>query len=373
MRIGFHSPLPPARTGVADYSAALLRALSQGNDVQANPAQPCDIELYHTGNNQLHHGIYQRALARPGVVVIHDAVLQHFFLGSLDEKSYVEEFVYNYGEWNRELAQRLWHGRARAAQAEEYFRYPMLRRLAEKAIAVVVHNPAAAELVKTHAGQAKVMEIPHLFEDPPAPYAADVERWRRPLGPGAFVFGVFGHLRESKRLSTILRVFAELRRKQPWVWLLVAGPMASSDLQRTAEPMLLQPGILRVDYVPEDQFWLHAAAVDACINLKYPPAGETSGIAIRLMGIGKPVVLTAGQETARFPEASCLRVDSGLAEEEMLAAYMLWLSHNRVPARQIGKTARQHILEHHNPSSVASQYVALLREAVPSGMLTLKP
>jgi hypothetical protein len=43
--------------------------------------------------------------------------------------------------------------------------------------------------------------------------------------------------------------------------------------------------------------------VDACINLRYPAAGETSGIAIRLMGIGKPVLLTDGEVLA-FPEGA---------------------------------------------------------------------
>ena len=58
-----------------------------------------DISLYHVGNNQLHASIYRRALERPGVIALHDAVLQHFFLGSLDRTGYVEEFVHNYGEW----------------------------------------------------------------------------------------------------------------------------------------------------------------------------------------------------------------------------------------------------------------------------------
>ena len=28
----------------------------------------------------------------------------HFFLGQLTRRAYVDEFVYNYGEWNRALA-----------------------------------------------------------------------------------------------------------------------------------------------------------------------------------------------------------------------------------------------------------------------------
>jgi hypothetical protein len=72
--------MPPARTGVADYSAALVAALRKIGDVSINDPD-ADISLYHLGNNQLHRPIYERALAHPGVVVLHDAVLHHFFWG----------------------------------------------------------------------------------------------------------------------------------------------------------------------------------------------------------------------------------------------------------------------------------------------------
>ena len=56
MRIGFFSPLPPASTGVADYSAALLSELRKHGDVVVN-SPACDIALYHVGNNHLHREI----------------------------------------------------------------------------------------------------------------------------------------------------------------------------------------------------------------------------------------------------------------------------------------------------------------------------
>src|SRR5688572_22883345 len=98
MTAGYFSPVPPAATGVADYSAALLPHLQGLGEVRVNATG--DVNLYHIGNNALHREIYQRALAEPGIAVIHDAVLQHFFLGWLDELAYIEEFVYNYGEWS---------------------------------------------------------------------------------------------------------------------------------------------------------------------------------------------------------------------------------------------------------------------------------
>src|ERR1041385_9111112 len=162
MRVGFFSPLPPAPTGVADYSAELLPLLRGFGTVEV-AAEGSDVALYHIGNNNLHRDIYQRALIWPGVVVLHDAVLQHFFLGSLDRDQYMDEFAYNYGQPSRELAGQLWEQRARSGADARYFAYPMLKRIALAARAMIVHNPAAAARVSEHAPQTPVVEIPHLF------------------------------------------------------------------------------------------------------------------------------------------------------------------------------------------------------------------
>src|ERR1017187_2901859 len=107
MTAGFFSPLPPARTGVADYAAALLTELRRHGRVEVAPAH-CDAALYHLGNNSLHAEIYRRAIASPGVVVLQDAMTNHCFLGQLRESRHVDQFVYNSGEWNRDLARELW-------------------------------------------------------------------------------------------------------------------------------------------------------------------------------------------------------------------------------------------------------------------------
>jgi len=358
LTVGFFSPLPPARSGVADYSAALLRALSPLGAVKVN-GRDADVPLYHLGNNRLHGEIYGHALKTPGVAVLHDAVLHHFFLGGENEREYVAEFVYNYGHWSEDLARELWRRRSRSAADPEYFRYPMIKRVAERSRAVIVHNPRAAALVHEHVRGATVHEIPHLFALPPdLPARSEVIRWRAELGVAShtFLVGVFGHLRESKRLLALLRAFHRARRSADIV-LLVAGDFVSSDLARSVEPMLRDDaGILRIGYLDERDFWLCASAVDACINLRYPMAGETSGIAIRLMGLGKTVLVSAGDETSRFPEAACVRVDPGQAEEEMLCEYLVWLACCPDDCRAIGRRAAEYIREHHSPAHVAGLY-----------------
>jgi glycosyltransferase involved in cell wall biosynthesis len=351
MKVGFHSPLPPAHTGVADYSAALLRALQGLGDVEMG-ADRADVQLYHVANNMMHWEIYRRALERPGVVVLHDALLQHLFMGALDEAAYVEEFTFNYGAWSRDLATDLWRSRASSGLRPAYYRYPMLKRLAERSLAVIVHNPAAARIVRDHAPGTPVFEIPHLYEAFPLPDPAEALRLR----PAPFVFAIFGYLRESKRVLPALRAFRRVRAVRPGSALLLAGEFVSTDLARAVDPFLRAPGVYRMGHMTDAEFWRAAAAADVCINLRYPTAGETSGITIRLMGVAKPVIVSNGEETSRYPAAACLRVDAGPAEEEMLAAYMLSLRHQPGLGMEIGRRGAEHIRRWHSVERVAGLY-----------------
>ena len=354
MTVGFYSPLPPSRTGVADYSAALLKALRARSAVRVN--RDGDINLYHLGNNQLHADVYRRAIARPGVAVLHDAVLHHFMLGSLTREQYLDEFIYNYGEWSRGLAESLWRDRARSAGDSRFFQYAMLKRIAETSEAVVVHNPAAARMVLDHAPGARVVEIPHLFMPEELPHVADAEHLRAELGGGP-LFGVFGHLRESKRVMSILRVF----RRLPECKLLLAGEIASSDLRRAVAEYLAASNVRRIGFMSSKTYWRAAMAVDGCINLRYPAAGETSGISVGFMGLGKPVIMTDSLENSRYPEGTCIRISAGLSESDELEAVIRLAANRRGAMREIGANASAYIREAHSVELVADLYGRALR------------
>ena len=84
LKVAFFSPLPPARSGIADYSAALLDALeswwtsrcSRPSRGRFDPAD-FDVALYQVGNNVHHDFCYEMALDHPGVVVVHESNLHH--------------------------------------------------------------------------------------------------------------------------------------------------------------------------------------------------------------------------------------------------------------------------------------------------------
>ena len=166
--VGFYSPLPPARTGVADYAAALLAALRR-HGTRGSRTRGMRTSRFITWATI--SCIARSTGARwsgPGVVVLHDAVLHHFFLGSLDRaatsKSSSTTTANGIAGWRKNCGA----GAPVRASTSRYFDYPMLKRIAERSRAVVVHNPAAARMVREHAPGAAVVEIPHLFAPPRA-------------------------------------------------------------------------------------------------------------------------------------------------------------------------------------------------------------
>ena len=364
MILRYHSPLPPERTGVADYSAALLGELTRHAEVITNPTDAGPgINVYHIGNNGFHHAAYLRALAEPGVVVLHDAVLQHYFLGHLPRDVYVEEFVHNYGEWHRPFGETLWAERASASSDARFFEWPMLRRLMDSAQGVIVHNAAAMQAVLRHATRTRVEVIPHLFTPPPEPDpdAVALLRARWGVADGTAIIGVFGYLRETKRIPSVVRAYERARMRGAKLALLVSGDFVSKGLEAQLAASLAQPGVIRRGYVEEDEFWLQAYAVDACVNLRVPSAGESSGIATRLMGIGKAVFLTEGPEVAHFPSGSYFPVSAGREEEAELEEMFVAIARDGSLTREMGRLARRHVVREQSLERVGEAYLRFLK------------
>ncbi|MGZ8579593.1 MAG: hypothetical protein ACXWWX_08740, partial [Actinomycetota bacterium] len=86
-RVAYLSPMPPARTGIASYSATVLEGLDRigyrrRRDLDVIwPVRPkhdvaiarYQLGVYHIGNNFEFHGdIYRLASLYPGIVVLHD-------------------------------------------------------------------------------------------------------------------------------------------------------------------------------------------------------------------------------------------------------------------------------------------------------------
>src|SRR5436305_12565748 len=148
MRTAFFSPLPPARSGIADYSAALLEPMRALTDVTAFDSLPAnfddsdfDICLYQIGNNPWHAFCYEAPLRFPGVVVLHEANLHHLIAAMTidrgDWDAYLREVEFDSGsrafEYARDLVRTLRRG-------PDYEGVPLIRRILSRSRGAVVHS-----------------------------------------------------------------------------------------------------------------------------------------------------------------------------------------------------------------------------------------
>ena len=356
VKLGYHAPAPGSRSGVADYAERLRLELSRFFEVERGAAE-ADVHLYHLGNNKLHTEIYQLAMARPGIVVLHDAVLHHFFLGARDREGYLAEWEANYGRFTRDLGEELWRDRAKSAVDPRYFQYGMIRPIMERSERVIVHNPGAAAMAREH-GARSVVIIPHYVEPELPPDAFDISRFRQRLSvpPGTILFGIFGYLREPKRIAQCLSAFRRLHSIRPNTALLLAGEIVSPDLARLIGAETEFAGILRLNHMTGEDLRLATSSVDCCLNLRYPAAGETSGISTRVMASGVATIVTDSAENRLLPDGAVLKVSPGPAEAHELFLHMLMVTDHSDIRKSIAVCGREYVRTAHALDLVVEQY-----------------
>jgi glycosyltransferase involved in cell wall biosynthesis len=399
MRLAYFSPLPPSKSGIADYSAELLPALAQGADLSVfvekpeelrlnrkqksykvydathfNELQqqtPFDLCLYHQGNNPHHEYIYERALQTPGLLVLHEHCLHHLIawrtLGRKDEEGYWDEMFYAYGRRGGRIAT----ARANDAASEyQQFLLPLNRRLVNRSLGVIVHNEYAASQLELTPGQyaPPVALIPHHLS--PRVYELDKldkDECRRALGlpQDAWVIASFGFVTQAKRIPTLLKAFQRLRAVAPNAMCLIVGEDHWKwSVAPLIEELNLQHCVRLTGYTTERDFFRYLKAVDVVINLRYPTAGETSGTLIRSLGAGKPVIVTDFGQFGELPDDVCLKVTAGPDEERELTARLRALVCRPNLRERLAARAAAWIREHNDINRCAARYLQFAEQLV---------
>lgn len=104
-------------------------------------------------------------------------------------------------------------------------------------------------------------------------------------------------------------------------------------------------------------------AADIALNLRHPTGGETSVTCVRLLGLGRAVVVDDAGWFAEIPEDCCAKVAVDEREVEPLAAVLEALAADPARRRWLGENARRHAATHHRPESAAQRYAAVVAEA----------
>ncbi len=363
MKVAYYSPLPPSRSGIADYSSLLLPALRERIEVVvAEPGKrrpSADIALYHVGNDPDAHGWIVDALhERPGVVVLHEVVLHHLIagitIGRGDGRGYLDAMERELGVAGRLLGLGVLDNLLPLLWETQPERFPLTGSILDDAHGLIVHSGFVAQKARDAGYQGRLWRIPHpawpMHDVTPA---SDVS--------GDPLIGCFGFLNMNKRIPELLRAFASLRKKRPGARLLLAGAAGERfDLSRRLERLGLQDGITRLDYVPEERMWSLMAACDVLVNLRFPTMGETSGSVIRGLSLGKAMVVSDVGWFSELPDDVAVKVPVDEYEVPMLEAALGFAAEH---AATLGANARAYVAREHDLARVADAYATALEVA----------
>ncbi len=385
LRLAYVSPLPPERTGIADYSAELLSELSSLYEIDVIIAQDtapdssinscCAIRtvewfirnaerydrvLYHFGNSAFHQHMFHLLKLVPGVVVLHD-----FFLGHV--VAHMDSTGFDPGGWGRELYHS--HGYkalqerfAAIDAAEAVWKYPCNLSVLQGALGVIVHSRNSMHLAEQWYGgevAANWVDIPHLRVPT---HEIDKKRARKILGVGeeSLLVCAFGLLGPSKLNHRLLDAWlsSELAEQEN-CHLVFVGENHQDGYGQQLNKCIRESNVggrIRVTgWVDTDVFRTYLAAADIGVQLRALSRGETSGTALDCMNYGLATIVNANGSFAELePEAVWLLPDNFEDAALVLALETLW----RKPEQRssLAERARETILKRHAPAECARQY-----------------
>ncbi len=359
--IAFISPLPPAPSGVADYSAATATALADIADVTLftptpNPApvgalrpspltdlayiqRKYDRVISVMGNSDHHYDIFDRMTRYGSACICHDSRLLHFYA-----------FRYGYAQAAKIAAQELRQKiRERDIQdwiADETNRYVyFLGDIARAARPLIFHAKPSVDAVKRRFGVI-AQHLPFAIYRPfstgelsqPQRQAA---KQRLNLDPGETHIASFGYLLPSKAYHEALDALKILVKTHPKTRLHWVGDPdihAENFLQHAKRLGLAAHVTLTSKFLTEAQYRDYLRAADLGLQLRNAGRGAISGALQDCIAAGLPTV--ANQDLAETLDAPTYitQINDHLNPQDIAAALATLINH-RPPSNPAPYTA----------------------------------
>lgn len=394
-KLAFISPLPPERSGIADYSAELLPVLTQHYDIdvvvaqtevsdawaQANlpirtvewfreNAAAYQRVLYHFGNSSFHEHMFELLEEHPGVVVLHD-----FYLGHI--QSHRDSIGQAPGAWAREL----YHAHGFMASRSSVhakdpgwvaFQYPCNWSVLEQATGVIVHSNHPKRLAEKWYGDhtADDWAVIPLMRTPAN--MLDRVSARKTLGfsDNDFLVTSFGMLGPTKLNRKLLDAWlaSALSRDQRCHLVFVGENQVGeygADLQKQIRHSGLKNRIRISDWVDSDTFKHYLAASDLGVQLRTRSRGETSAAALDCLNYGVPTIVNANGSMSDLPDTAVHKLPDEFSVEDLASALeLLWRDATRRLA--LSEQALSLIRTQHAPATCAKQYFDAIERAAAS-------
>lgn len=367
MKIAYFSPLPPERSGIADFSAELLPELARLIDVTVFHPTPesitadlrahfeiapldtfpdrqweFDLPLYQMGNSALHAPLYNMLCRFPGVVELHDFVLHHF----MEQQDYRRELGYALD------IDAVWYQRF-GRKIPNRDTVPLNNRVIDSSLGIITHSHTVARQGRAINGQVPIATVPL-----PVSGAATGDM-RAALGwpDDAVVFAHIGQITPNRQLDMALRVFGRIHADLPNTRYLLVGQSLGITLPDLISAL---PDAVRwINFVPDFHLflnWINSA--DVVVLLRHPTTGETSSAGLRALRAGKPLIVFDHGWYAELPDAVAWKVP--VLDEVELEKVMRDVVVSAEKRQRMSTAARNLTLSQHSASYAAEQVAAFL-------------
>jgi len=361
MKIAWFTPLSQ-RSAIARFSIAVTAQLSKLADVELwcfddDETRPCslpvkrfrsaaavkdhvlqtyDLAIYNFGNYvPFHRDIYLVSKQRPGICILHDFIMHHFFAGyylnELRNPAAYELLIERTYGLSLSAGERIW-------ESNQVVQYPLFEEAIGGALGVITHSSFFRRHVEEcFAGP--VTSIPLAYEVQPAD--PENSRAKLGLGPDQTVALTVGHVNPNKQIERVISAFAQLDLPPNSFVYAVAG-QTSPQYERTLRSAARQAGLGEVvrflGHVSDEVLSSYLSAADFCVNLRFPTMEGASASVIEEMLLGKPVVVTDTGFFSELPDDCVIKIAP--ADDAGLAGALRKLVEDSSSRRQMGARAK---------------------------------
>ena len=343
MKIAWFTPLSE-KSAIGRASTYIVRELAKSADVELwhferGPLHPVtdaklvfapsadlsrlasfDLVVYNFGNHLPFHGeIFDVSRQHPGLVVLHDFVMHHFFAALYlevrrDSSAYLAEMEHWYGVAGRGAGERSVDGNP-VWETDEVVDFPLLERCVEGALGVIAHSEyLLAAVRRSYSGPTRKINLP--YELPSGRSAAG----RASLGvPDDQLLALtIGHVNANKRVHATLEALPE------GVHLVVAGP-SDPSYQKRLDQIVADRGLAsRVHFlgrVSDDVLHTCLSASDICVNLRWPAIEGASASVIEEMLYSKPVIVSDVGFYRELPDDCVIKINPSEEPGDLARAF----------------------------------------------------
>ena len=383
MKIAWFSPLPPEHTEIANYTARLSGELrrrfethfftespggfSEPEAAASYPAElgavapklrwslnQLDLPVYQLGN---HPGFFSHtwflSQSKPGIVVLHDLKLHHFFEGIFrerlhDQAAYLRYMRQFYGRGGLEAGAAYWRQEVTIDFMAEHF--PMTAWAIQGALGIVVHTAHALETVRSLTEIPVVLApLPH---QPAAPTRAEnADQPAAKFSPARRArLIMFGYLNVNRRLVEFFTALAGMPERRCFEVHVLGTMRHRAEVEAAVAALDLGGHVTLHGYVSDETLTKALERADLAVNLRYPSMGEASASQLRIWDHALPSLVTRTEGYAGLPEdAVCfVRPEHEAADiQDHLRRFLA----DPERFRAAGRRGRRRLLDQHLPSA----------------------